>query len=227
MQKEATENEYSFREMQHDINIAETIVRVQEQERTYIGHELHDNVGQILVSAKLYLELLKPVSEDEKAIRSKVLDLIIIAIEEIRCLSQKLAVTQLKANGMICSIEQLLNDIRNTGVFNVKFTSSIHIDTEYSLPVEKKIALFRIVQEQMNNIIKHSRAKKIRVNLMQNNAGIILYAYDDGIGFDLGQVNKGMGLHNIYARAKSFNGMVDIATAPGKGCSLTVLMPHE
>jgi signal transduction histidine kinase len=62
---------------------------------------------------------------------------------------------------------------------------------------------------------------------MQNNSGIILYTFDDGIGFDLKTAPKGMGLASIQSRAKAFKGMVDIVTAPGKGCSVTVLIPYD
>ena len=70
----------------------------------------------------------------------------------------------------------------------------------------KKVAIYRIVQEQINNIIRHSKAKNIRVNIMQNNSGVILYTFDDGIGFDLQKVPKGMGLAGIQSRAKAFKG---------------------
>jgi PAS domain S-box-containing protein len=213
--------------MQHELKIAETIVKVQEQERTYIGHELHDNVCQILISARLYLDGLNPKTKEEKQIKLNTSDLILSAVQEIRGLSHKLAATQLRSNGLITSIQQLLNDIRNSGQFNIKFSSTVDIDTEYSMSEEKKVALFRIVQEEMNNIIRHSRAKNVRVSIMQNNSGVILYTFDDGVGFDLPHVKQGMGLANIHSRAKLFNGVVDILTAPGMGCSVTVLMPYE
>jgi len=220
-------SELSRAKREQEIKIAETIVQAQEQERTYIGHELHDNVNQIMISARLHLDALKPETIQEKEIKSKTSELILTAIEEIRRLSRKLAATQLKDTGLLTSIAQLLNDIRSTGRFNIKFTSSIDIDTEYYLSEEKKVALFRIVQEEMNNIIRHSQAENIRVNIMQDKTGIILYTFDDGIGFDLQQVPKGMGLANIHSRAMMFNGMVDMVTSPGNGCSITVLMPYD
>jgi signal transduction histidine kinase len=220
-------SELSREKSEQELKIAETIVQVREQERTYIGHELHDNVNQIMISARLHLDALKPKTSEEQLIKSKTSELILSAIEEIRRLSRKLAATRLKDTGLLSSIAQLLNDLRSTGRFNIKFTSSLEIDTEYFLCEEKKVALFRILQEEMNNIIRHSHAKNIRVNIMQNNSGIIVYTFDDGIGFDLLTVPKGMGLANIHSRAMQFDGMVDIVTAPGKGCSVTVLMPYD
>lgn len=127
--------------------------------------------------------------------------------------------------GLTTYIEQLLNDIRNTCGFNVKFSSSMDIDTEYAIPEEKKAAIYTIIQEEINNIIRHSGARNVRINIMQNNIGVIFYTFDDGVGFDLRQVKMGMGLANIHSRAKLFNGVVDIITSPGKGCSVTILMP--
>ncbi len=211
----------------HEQKIAETIVAVQEQERTYIGHELHDNVIQIMISARLHLDGIAGRTKEEKAIKQRTTDLILTAIEETRRLSRKLAASQLRNSGLLTAIAQLMNDLRSTGRFNIKFNSSLEIDTEYNLTEEKKVALYRIVQEEMSNIVRHSKATNVRVNIMQNNTGVILYTFDDGIGFDLQRAPKGMGLASIQSRAKAFKGMVDIVTAPGKGCSVTVLIPYD
>jgi PAS domain S-box-containing protein len=220
-------SDFANERSEQEQKIAETIVQVQEQERTYIGHELHDNVIQIMISARLHLEGLKGRSKEEKSVKAKTTDLILAAIEETRRLSRKLAASQLKNAGLLTAIAQLMNDLRSTGRFNIKFNSSLDIDTEYWLCEEKKVAIYRIVQEEMSNIIRHSGAKNIRVNIMQNNSGVILYTFDDGIGFDLERTPKGMGLAGIQSRAKAFKGMVDIVTAPGKGCSVTVLIPYD
>jgi len=220
-------SDFANERTEQEQKIAETIVQVQEQERTYIGHELHDNVIQIMISARLHLEGLKGRSKEEKSVKEKTTDLILAAIEETRRLSRKLAASQLKNAGLLTAIAQLMNDLRSTGRFNIKFNSSLDIDTEYWLCEEKKVAIYRIVQEEMSNIIRHSGAKNIRVNIMQNNSGVILYTFDDGIGFDLERAPKGMGLSSIHSRTKAFKGMVDIVTAPGKGCSVTVLIPYD
>lgn len=220
-------SDFSTDQTDHEQKIAETIVQVQEQERSYIGHELHDNIIQIMISARLHLEGLKGRSREEKAVKAKTTDLILAAIEETRRLSHKLAASQLKNTGLLTAIAQLMNDLRSSGRFNIKFNSSLDIDKEYCLREEKKVAIFRIVQEEMNNIIRHSKARNIRVNIMQNNSGVVIYTFDDGIGFDLAKVEKGMGLASIHSRAKAFRGLVDIITAPGQGCSITVLIPYD
>jgi signal transduction histidine kinase len=220
-------SDFSREQAERETKFAETIVQVQEQERTYIGHELHDGVIQIMISARLHLDALKARGSEEQSLKSKTSDLILSAIEETRGLSRKLAASQLMNTGLLTAIAQLLNDLRNTGRFNIKLNSSLDIDTEYYLCEEKKVAFYRILQEELSNIIRHSKARNIRVNIMQNNSGIILYTFDDGIGFDLRRAPKGMGLASIRSRAQAFRGMVDIVTAPGKGCSVTVLIPYD
>lgn len=134
------------------------------------------------------------------------------------------------ANGSdnwVLSLEQLMENAVDVGRFQIKFTSTVDVNGGFTLPPQKSEALLQITQETFNNIIKHSKAGSVRINMMQNRSGIILYIFDDGDGFDLQQVKKRSGLANIYAEATRFNGMVDIITAPGYGCSVTVLMPYD
>jgi signal transduction histidine kinase len=125
------------------------------------------------------------------------------------------------------SLERMMENAAHAGRFQIKFTSTLDVNGDLTLPKAKSDALLRITQETFNNIIKHSKAGSVRVNMMQNRSGIILYIFDDGDGFDLQQVRKRSGLADIYAEADRFNGMVDIITAPGYGCSVTVLIPYD
>jgi signal transduction histidine kinase len=125
------------------------------------------------------------------------------------------------------SLERMMETAVDVGRFQIRFTSTVNSNGELMLPPAKSEALLQITQETFNNIIKHSKAGSVRINMMQNRSGIILYIFDDGDGFDLQQVKKRSGLANIYAEATRFNGMVDIITAPGYGCSVTVLMPYD
>jgi signal transduction histidine kinase len=87
------------------------------------------------------------------------------------------------------------------------------------------LTIFRIVQEQVKNIIKHSKAQQVSLQLWTAGEQVHLLIEDDGVGFDPRQASRGIGLINIYDRASLFNGKVDLNTAPGKGCSLKVSMP--
>jgi signal transduction histidine kinase len=124
-------------------------------------------------------------------------------------------------------LERMMENAVDVGRFQIRFTSTADMNGGFTLSSAKVEALLQITQETFNNIIKHSKAGSVRINMMQNRSGIILYIFDDGDGFDLQQVKKRSGLANIYAEATRFNGMVDIITAPGYGCSVTVLMPYD
>ncbi len=202
--------------------ISETVIRVQEKERTRIGHELHDNVNQILSTVRLFVDMLTPVRKEEKELKTKSLDYIMLAIEEIRKLSKELVVPQLKGNGLVDSIRTLIDDIHLANVISVKFTHDNDIDL---LSPGKKITLFRIVQEQMKNILKYSQAKQVEIYLQCRDNNAELSIKDNGVGFDPKQTQRGIGLSNIYERTRFYDGSVDIRTAPGQGCTVTVCIP--
>lgn len=106
---------------------------------------------------------------------------------------------------------------------NIKFE---HISFKEDLiPENQKLALFRIVQEQLNNIVKHACAQNVWIKLSKQENEFILKVKDDGKGFSSGQSRKGIGILNIKNRAELFNGEAEIVSQPGNGCLLTVVIP--
>ena len=208
--------------LQRQKEISEMVIHVQERERTRIGYELHDNVNQLLSSTRLFVDMLNPASKEEKQAKGKSLEYITMAIEEIRKLSKELVVPQLNNKGLLPSIETLIADTHlSTGV-KIKF---IHDHENDLLSPGKKVTLFRIIQEQLKNILKHSQAKQVDIYLQNNDRETQLIIKDNGIGFDSAQTHRGIGLSNIYERTRFYNGTVTIQTNPGKGCMLTVIIP--
>jgi signal transduction histidine kinase len=128
---------------------------------------------------------------------------------------------QLRASSITVSIQELLNDIEASGQFNIKFLHDPIITVSKSL----KITLYRIVQEQLKNIIQYSKATEITIELRSANNNLVLSVTDNGTGFDSNKVNQGIGLSNIYERVKLYDGIVDLDTAPGKGCRITINIP--
>lgn len=208
--------------IQHQKEITETIFAVQEKERTRIGHELHDNVNQILSTAKLFTDMIVPSSPDGEQLKHKVSEYIISAIEEIRRLSREMVTPQLKENGLVASIKTLVADLKTSGTLHVLFH---HCGEVEELSSGKKVTFFRIVQEQVRNILKYSKAKNLTIDLQATEQDAVLIIRDDGVGFDPGQTRRGIGLSNIYERTRFYNGSVFIKTSPGKGCRLTVTIP--
>ncbi len=214
-----------FREkLKKQKQIAEAILQAQEQERTRIGHELHDNVNQILFTSKLYLDLIKPADKKEKEIKDKTQEFILLAIEEIRKLSKELVTPQLKENGLIRCIKELLAQLDVIDPFHTDLILGDEHKIE-AMNFNIKVTLFRILQEQIKNIIKYSEAKKVLVQLSVTQKKVHLLIQDDGIGFDARQTRRGIGLSNIYERTSLYNGKVDLQTQPGKGCSIRIMVP--
>ena len=101
----------------------------------------------------------------------------------------------------------------------------MHVDLQGEKNAKFNLNIFRIVQEQLNNIIKHAKASAVRIGYSKNEVAIILTISDDGSGFDTTKKNTGIGIINIKSRAKFFKGSADFLSKPGKGCTLTVTFP--
>ena len=206
------------------LDITDSIIRAQQEERERIGHELHDNVNQILTTANLYLRLPEEEYYRTRDIRCKVAQLTDCAIEEIRQLSRGLTNPHFNEIGLIGHITRLVDDINHSASYHIQFTHDNRSDIEL-LEKDRKLALFRILQEQLKNIIRHSCASEVRISLHCLEAHVSLSIADDGKGFDAAATPKGLGLSHIYQRAQLCQGDVSLETAPGKGCLLTVRMP--
>lgn len=207
--------------------VAQAVVNAQEKERAEIGKDLHDNVNQILTTAKLYLELAMVDEAERLQLIKRCAGSITDAINEVRTLSRSLVPASVGDLGLIESMHDLTESVRATKKLQIKFEHSGYIDE--LLDDKRKLTLFRIVQEQVNNVLKHSGAKNLLLRLTQEDQFICLVISDDGSGFDSASVRakKGSGLSNIISRAELFNGVVSLETAPGAGCRLTVQVPTE
>ncbi|HMH21763.1 MAG TPA: PAS domain-containing protein, partial [Puia sp.] len=200
--------------------IMKATIGVQEKERNEIGNELHDNVNQILTSAKLYIECVGLYDDEKESYRKTGVELIVTAIEEIRRLSRSLVPPRLKDVGLIKSIGDILD--------NISVTSGIAVDLcledfdEMKLEHGLKLAIYRIIQEQTTNILKHAKASQVRLQFTQKSNFLVLKITDDGKGFDLAHLTKGIGFTNIINRSAVYHGRVKIESSPGKGCSLTI-----
>jgi PAS domain S-box-containing protein len=205
----------------HQRQIARATINTQEKERSEIGKELHDNVNQILASAKLFLSSPFIESDEREYFTNKAVEHIHTAIEEIRKLSKSLVSPSAADLGIIETINDMIADIRWAQKIEVSFNHA-GID-ESKLDNGLKLTIYRIVQEQVNNILKYAEATRIGITIKEQGKKLILTITDNGKGFDFQLKRKGIGLSNIINRADVFNGKVDIQTAPGKGCVMNVV----
>jgi two-component system sensor histidine kinase UhpB len=207
--------------------ITEATIKGQENERKQLGVELHDNINQILATSKLYLDhaLSTPVLNIDLITQSK--DFIVMATQEIRKLSHSLLPPSFEEFGLILALDELLDSIAVAAKF--KICKKWEDFREEVLQNDQKLTIYRIVQEQLNNIIKHAGANNviISVSLVNNGTTVQLMIKDDGRGFDLETKRNGVGLRNITSRAELFDGKVKIQSEPGKGCMLEVKFPCQ
>jgi signal transduction histidine kinase len=202
---------------------SEMLVKMLENERLLIGQELHDNVNQLLCTAKLHLDVMQVMREENILARQITQDLIMEAIEEIKKISRGMVVQQLKKETLLESVKAFVDDLRTVNKMNIVF--GIHHFNEDQISESKKFNIYRIIQEQFGNIIQHSKSNTIVMTLETDDKNIELIIDDDGIGFDPDIYVQGIGLLNIRERVRMLDGKYEISTSPGNGCRLHIIIP--
>jgi PAS domain S-box-containing protein len=207
-----------------DQEITKAIMKAQEQERSQIGAELHDNVNQILAGVLLNLGMtkVKPTTEQTNWVDSSISN-IHLAINEIRKLSHRLAPVSIDDNSLKETFSTLLKSINVNNHYQVNFT--IKKVDELNITGDMQLNLYRILQEQLNNIMKYSKATVIDVSLLLDNNAIQLRICDNGVGFDTRSSRNGIGLGNIKKRSQLFSGNFFLKSSPGNGCEIIVEIP--
>lgn len=212
------ENELALQKQQ----LIEAVLNAQENERKNIGRELHDNINQILTAVKLNLGLALEY-KDNAVLITKCKNNIETVMEEIRKLSKELILPgNLKELGLVHSIEDLMKEVLHLTAIRWRFYAR-EVQEEL-LSEEQKLTVYRIVQEQLSNIVKHAGASSIVIHLSATDSALHLKIADDGRGFDTKKKRNGLGFTNIINRAELFNGKVTIDSDYGKGCTLEVVL---
>jgi PAS domain S-box-containing protein len=200
--------------------ITEAVISAQENERTEIGRELHDNVNQLLGAIQLYINMAKSNDKEKESLLNSSLTFTQTAIEEIRKLSKSLITPLTTDIGLKEIIIGLTTDLQK--VHPLQFVCDMDEFEEERFNEKFKLNLFRIVQEQINNVIKHAKSNHVVISLRSNTQAVFLSIADDGIGFDKSKPSKGVGISNIKSRAEIYKGNVEFNSMPGTGCTLLV-----
>lgn len=201
-----------------NMEVTRATLEAEEKSRSAIGRELHDNINQLLVASTLFLKKAKPFSEKSISLLETGLGIIEKAITEIRILSSQFVPPSFKVISLDASIRYLAESFRLTGTlvdFDIKMDES-------TLPDTLKINLYRIVQEQFNNIIKYAEATRVTVKIKQVNNLLTLSVRDNGNGFDQQKKGKGIGFTNILHRAEAYNGKLVIESDLNNGCRIKI-----
>ena len=203
--------------------LLQTQIEIQEQTLKNISQEIHDNVGQVLSLAKLNLNTF----EDTESVynQTKINDtkqLVSKAINDLRDLSRSLYGDKITELGITVAIDNELRILKNIGQYQTELKIT---GDSYKLEQKDEIVLFRIVQESLNNIVKHSKAKTIRVQTIYQHDLFTLTIADDGIGFDpatLSSSQTGIGLKSIQNRTTLIGGIFSLHSIPNEGTTVTI-----
>jgi PAS domain S-box-containing protein len=205
-------------------SVMQAIIHGKETERNEIGKELHDNVCQMLTTVKLYHDMAVIDKKSKNELIKTATEILLSAIDEIRTLSRSLVTHNITELSLSESVRDLIETIMKGKKIKIAF--QYNPDNE-KLPGKLKLTLFRMIQEQLNNILKHANAKNVNIQISDDAGNIKLTIQDDGQGFDTCKKKNGIGLKNIISRAELYNGAVKIDSAPGEGCLMTVIIPSN
>lgn len=200
------------------------IIQAQDEERRYVGMELHDNVVQMLALAKLYLNDFVDTKNFAGSPHLTMMEQMINnAMQELRKLSHQLAPSVDQQQTLQDSIQQLVQKIPQQQSVKVKF----QYRCAATAPVNPEVSthLYRIVQEQLNNIFKHASATEVTIVCKTQGNKLVLLIADNGKGFDPHAHHTGIGLENMKRRVELTKGKMQIVSAPGKGCQLYISVP--
>ena len=200
-----------------------------EDERKRIAHELHDEMGPTLSATLINLELLKDEVRANGALPTRVADterLLTGLIDKVRELAYGLHPPMLENVGLAESMQWMIETYFTGGRLTIDYRFA---GTVADLNPDIALALYRIAQEALTNIVKHADARRVRVRLRSTPTLIALHVNDDGCGFDTARIERksGFGLASMRERTQQLRGRMALRSAPGKGCRLTVSFPVE
>ena len=221
--KKVLQSRLAAQESEKRKQILAAVLAAQENERHEIAYELHDNVNQILTTCKILLES-EIKNQGGSVFVKNSYRYLQNAIDEIRNLSHRLNPAQLEDIGLQDSLEEMLRRLNIAEKFKVQLEINDpgalkNIDFHISL------SLFRIVQEQIHNIIKHADASHVHISIDLSKQFIDMEISDNGKGFNPKEVSRGVGLTNIRNRAEFHGGISHVNSAPGEGCNLNIYIP--
>lgn len=209
--------------------ILENRITTQEETFQQIAREIHDNIGMSLTVAKLNLRLMEqPVQEEQRQFYQTVQEQLDKAILDLKDLSRSMNPDIIRHLGLPRAIEQELAAIKRSGLMDVKFgvTGDIH-----PLTLEREIILYRIVQEALNNSLKHAAGSALNVHLEYGKENLQVRVTDNGKGFDADTLaqqrttERSTGFFNMEQRCQTLNGQLAVHSEPGKGTAVTITIP--
>ncbi len=226
-QKQAIqEQKISELEAMQMITSMKSLVQGQENERGRIAKELHDGIGSIMASLKLSLSQLPHYGErqDYQQLVSNINALYDKANSELRRIAQNLMPATLTRYGLIAALEDFVAELNYSGKVHIDFQ---YLFAESNLPDELSLSLYRVIQELLNNAIRHGKPSEVLVQLMKHDDVVNITVEDNGLGFDVNNMDPGNGLQNIESRLAFFGGHMRIESNPKLGTTIYIECPAE
>jgi signal transduction histidine kinase len=203
-------------------------IEAEERERERIGNDLHDEIGSSLSAAKMMMVQL----EDSTSVTAKEMEAVVLikeilgnSLQDIRNISQNLHPAVLARFGLSKALQNLGH------ICNGAFAHGVvmHVEMAVALPYAHELALYRIVQELINNALKHAQASRVTVLLLQSAPSLVLTVTDDGRGFDYAGVwennHGGLGLKSLAARVSLLDAALHVESAVSQGTCVRIEMP--
>lgn len=211
--------------------LASELVLAEERERKKISVTLHDEVAQTLAAARMRIDLLrsKPGDDDSRRAIDEAQQLLVQAIRETRALMTDISNPVLYDMGLRVAVQSLTEEVTARKGISVSCSFGGRLT---NLAQDLEVMIFQLVKELVQNIVKHSGARKASIRIVEERDDINLVVADDGLGFDVGNIGSvgvdgGFGLFSIRERVKSYHGKIKIESEPGKGSEVTVMLPKK
>ncbi|MBW6460329.1 MAG: sensor histidine kinase [Bacteroidales bacterium] len=205
---------------------ARVLVEGQEKERKRIARELHDGLGVLLSATKMQFTTIKDKSPENRPMIEKATQLLEQASSDVRKISHNMMPGLLTKLGLYEATADLIERINETENINARFRIS---GDKSRLPENKEIMLYRIVQELVNNTLKHARASKIELTIETNPGTLLMHYMDNGVGYDVQKLldveTGSFGLRSLQSRVGFLNGTMDIKSSPGQGVRFFIEVP--
>ena len=215
---------------EYDQELLTTQLEIQEETFKTIGQELHDNIGQVLSVVKLSLAIL-PIEKEEPIYEGvyNIRQMLNKAIFDLADLTKSLHSDRIAQIGLCEAIGFELDNLKKAGLLQVTFDAP---SDEQLTDSQKAIFLFRIFQENINNILKHSKATRVDVSISVSPKSLfVMKIRDNGVGFNVSEKQdkasstSGGGLKSMVNRAKLIGGEISFQSSPGNGTTVTVALP--
>jgi two-component system NarL family sensor kinase len=200
--------------------------KIQEQTLNHVSQEIHDNVGQMLSLVRIQLNLAAQQENKENKIISDAQENIGRAMMDLRDLAKGMSSDRIKLLGLYASVEQEVERIRRAGICEVQMNCE---GVKRSMDHQREIILFRVLQECLQNVMKHSEAKNLDINFTYTDNVLSIQIKDDGKGFLIqpAKGSYGLGLMNINNRIQLMNGQITVESSPGTGTVIFIQLPIE